>query len=232
MTAQEKLIVALDFKTATEAEKMILILGEHISFYKVGLELFLNTGGTILEFLATHNKRIFLDLKFHDIPNTTAAASRFAASLNSVSMFNIHASGGTQMIKESMSVKRSDQILLAVTILTSLDDQDISTNFQSPLTASELALNLAKQSKLAGANGVVCSALEAQAIKAQCGNDFVTVCPGIRFNDSNTGDQKRVLGPKEAIQNGADYLVIGRPITADPSPKNAALRMLAEISKA
>ena len=232
MTAQERLIVALDFKTAKEAEQMVLTLGEHVSFYKVGLELFLNTGGSILEFLASQNKRIFLDLKFHDIPNTTAAAARFAASLDSVSMFNLHASGGTQMIKDSMAVKRADQILLAVTVLTSLDDGDITANFQSPLTASELALNLAKNSKLAGANGVVCSALEAQTIKKHCGEDFITVCPGIRFNDSQVGDQKRVLGPKEAIQNGADYLVIGRPITADPSPKDAALRMLEEISKA
>ncbi len=232
MTAQERLIVALDFQTAKEAEQMVLTLGEHVSFYKVGLELFLNTGGSILEFLASQNKRIFLDLKFHDIPNTTAAAARFAASLDSVSMFNLHASGGTQMIKDSMAVKRADQILLAVTVLTSLDDGDITANFQSPLTASELALNLAKNSKLAGANGVVCSALEAQTIKKHCGEDFITVCPGIRFNDSQVGDQKRVLGPKEAIQNGADYLVIGRPITADPSPKDAALRMLEEISKA
>ena len=232
MTAQERLIVALDFQTAKEAEQMVLTLGEHVSFYKVGLELFLNTGGSILEFLASQNKRIFLDLKFHDIPNTTAAAARFAASLDSVSMFNLHASGGTQMIKDSMAVKRADQILLAVTVLTSLDDGDITANFQSPLTASELALNLAKNSKLAGANGVVCSALEAQTIKKHCGEDFITVCPGIRFNDSQVGDQKRVLGPKEAIQNGADYLVIGRPITADPSPKDAALRMLEQISKA
>ena len=232
MTAQERLIVALDFQTAKEAEQMVLTLGEHVSFYKVGLELFLNTGGSILEFLASQNKRIFLDLKFHDIPNTTAAAARFAASLDSVSMFNLHASGGTQMIKDSMAVKRADQILLAVTVLTSLDDSDITANFQSSLTASELALNLAKNSKLAGANGVVCSALEAQTIKKHCGDDFITVCPGIRFNDSQVGDQKRVLGPKEAIQNGADYLVVGRPITADPSPKDAALRMLEQISKA
>lgn len=232
MTAQERLIVALDFQTAKEAEQMVLTLGEHVSFYKVGLELFLNTGGSILEFLASQNKRIFLDLKFHDIPNTVAAATRFAASLESVSMFNIHASGGTQMIKDSVAVKRADQILLAVTVLTSLDDSDITTNFQSPLSASELALNLAKNSKLAGANGVVCSALEAQTIKKYCGADFITVCPGIRFNDSSVGDQKRVLGSKEAIQNGADYLVIGRPITADPSPKDATLRMLEQISKA
>ncbi len=230
MTAQERLIVALDFSTQQDAEKMIDCLGDHVTFYKVGLELFLNTGGKILDYLSQKNKRIFLDLKFHDIPNTTAAASRFAASLPSVSMFNIHASGGSQMIKDSVSAARKDQILLAVTALTSLDDSDVDTFFKSSLGVSEFALNLAKQSKLAGANGVVCSALEAKIIKETCGDDFVTVCPGIRFASDQVGDQKRVLSPREAVQNGADYLVVGRPITADPDPVAAAKRMLEEIA--
>ncbi|MGL5956453.1 MAG: orotidine-5'-phosphate decarboxylase, partial [Brevinema sp.] len=127
---QERLIVALDFSTQQEAEAMVKLLGEEVTFYKVGLELFLNTGGSILNFLAKHKKRIFLDLKFHDIPNTTAAAARFVAGLSSVSMFNIHASGGFQMIQDSVATARSDQIVLAVTALTSLDSNDIKNSFQ------------------------------------------------------------------------------------------------------
>ncbi|MGL4393835.1 MAG: orotidine-5'-phosphate decarboxylase [Brevinema sp.] len=228
---KDRLIVALDFSTQAEAENMVQKLGDSVSFYKVGLELFLNSGGKILDFLADHKKRIFLDLKFHDIPNTTAAASRFAASLPSVSMFNIHASGGAQMIKDSVAVKREDQILLAVTALTSLDDEDIHSFFKSPLSASEFALNLAKNAQEAGATGVVCSALEAATIKEHCGKDFITVCPGIRFASDQVGDQKRVLGPNEAIKNGADYLVVGRPITGAENPKEAANRMLEEMMK-
>lgn len=232
MTPQERLIVALDFNNKNDAEKMIDALGEQVSFYKVGLELFLHTGGDILNFLETRQKRVFLDLKFHDIPNTTAAASRFAAGLNSVSMFNIHASGGAKMIQDSVEAARPDQILLAVTALTSLDNNDIQDFFKSSLDISSFALNLAKQAHLAGAQGVVCSALEASTIKSHCGDEFITVCPGIRFSDGQTGDQKRVLAPYEAIRNGADYLVVGRPITGSSDPKNAASKMLDEIARA
>lgn len=228
--SNEKLIVALDFSTSQEAENMITLLGDTVSFYKVGLELFLNSKGQILDFLTQSHKQIFLDLKFHDIPNTTMAASQFAARLDAVGMFNIHASGGLEMIKKSASVKRNDQILLAVTTLTSLDDHDIQHLFHSEFSASALALNLALCAQEGGADGVVCSALEASQIKHTCGTDFITVCPGIRFQDSSIGDQKRILSPREAIQNGADYLVMGRPITAANSPKDAALRVLDEIN--
>lgn len=232
MNAQERLIVALDFNTQEKAEYMITQLGDSVTFYKVGLELFLNTRGVILDTLSSLNKRIFLDLKFHDIPNTVAAASRFSANLPSVGMFNIHASGGAEMIRQSVAVKRPNQILLAVTALTSLDDNDIQQNFHSNLSVSEFALNLAKEAKKAGANGVVCSALEAKMIKESCGADFITVCPGIRFNDGKTtGDQKRVLDPKEAIQNGADYIVVGRPITDADNPKEIAQKILEQITR-
>ncbi len=228
---KDRLITALDFDNLQDAQNMVKTLGDSISFYKAGLELFLNTGGEILDFLSAENKRIFLDLKFHDIPNTVKAAAKFAANLPSVGMFNIHASGGQQMIKDAMSVTRPDQIMLAVTALTSLDTNDIKELFDSNMDVSELALNLAVQSKKAGADGVVCSAMEAKKIKELCGQDFVTVCPGIRFTDGETGDQKRVLSPSDAIKNGADYLVVGRPITADKDPKSAAERMLKEMSR-
>lgn len=233
MNMKERLIVALDFDTQEKAESMIEKLGDSVIFYKVGLELFLNTGGAILDTLSSLNKKIFLDLKFHDIPNTVKAASLFAASKQSVSMFNVHASGCSEMIKQSLEAKRPDQTLIAVTALTSLDDNDIKEYFQTPLKASELALNLAKEAKKAGADGVVCSALEARIIKETCGEDFIAVCPGIRFTDTeDTGDQKRVLSPKKAIRNGADYLVVGRPIIGAKNPKEAAQIMLEEMMKA
>ncbi|MGL4676864.1 MAG: orotidine-5'-phosphate decarboxylase [Brevinema sp.] len=229
---QERLIVALDFSKQKDAETLVELLDDQISFYKVGLELFLNTGGAILDFLSKCNKRIFLDLKFHDIPNTTAAAARFIASLPAVSMFNVHASGGFHMIQESVAAARPDQILLAVTTLTSLDNNDIKNNFQSTLDVSEFTFNLALQAHQAGAQGVVCSSLEANTIKSHCGDQFITVCPGIRFGSDQKGDQKRVLAPYEAVRNGADYLVVGRPITADLAPKDAARRMIDEIMRA
>ncbi|MGL5721774.1 MAG: orotidine-5'-phosphate decarboxylase [Brevinema sp.] len=229
MNIQDRLIVALDYSDQISASKMIDVLGDEVSHYKVGLELFLNSRGQILSVLEQAHKKIFLDLKFHDIPNTTAAAARFAASLPMVSMFNVHASGGQAMISAATNAKREDQILIAVTVLTSLEDSDIQQNFKSPLTAKELAVNLAILTKNSGANGIVCSPLEAKAIKEACGDSFVTVCPGIRFADSNVGDQKRILGPADAIKNKADFLVMGRPITEAINPKEAAKRALDEI---
>ena len=229
---KERLIVALDFDTQEKAEQMIEKLGDSVIFYKVGLELFLNSAGSILKTLSSLNKKVFLDLKFHDIPNTVAAASRFAAKDKSISMFNVHSSGCSEMIKQAVKAKRPDQTLIAVTALTSLDDDDIKEYFHTSLKTSEFALNLAKETKKAGADGVVCSALEASIIKGSCGSDFITVCPGIRFAEtSDMGDQKRVLTPNEAIQNGADYLVVGRPITEAKNPKEAAEMMLKEMMK-
>lgn len=227
---KERLIVALDFPSLSEAEAMIKTLGDAVCYYKVGLELFLNTRGKILDILEKENKQIFLDLKFHDIPNTSAAAARFAASLPMVGMFNIHASGGAKMMAESAAAKGAGQKLIAVTVLTSLDESDIKANFQSNLSPKELAVRLALLSKQAGCDGVVCSPREAAAIKEACGQNFITVCPGIRFADSSAGDQKRTLGPGDAVRGGADYLVMGRPITADKDPKAAALRALGEMA--
>ncbi|MGL5254386.1 MAG: orotidine-5'-phosphate decarboxylase [Brevinema sp.] len=232
MNIQDRLIIALDYPDQHSAIQMITKLGENISHYKVGLELFLNTRGEILSFLEKEGKKIFLDLKFHDIPNTTAAAARFAASLPMVTMFNIHSSGGKAMISAAAKEKRDDQILIGVTVLTSLENNDISQNFNSSLNTKELAVNLAIITKESGANGVVCSPLEAKAIKEACGDNFVTVCPGIRFSDSNVGDQKRILGPGDAIKNKADFIVMGRPITEDSNPAEAAKRALEEITHA
>ncbi len=227
---KRKLITALDFDNMKDTMKMVDTLGNSVEFYKVGLELFLNTHGTILQYLADKDKRIFLDLKFHDIPNTVKAAAKFAAGLPSVSMFNVHASGGHQMIAEAAAAARQDQILLAVTALTSLDTEDVKELFDSNLDVSSLALNLAKQAKDAGAKGVVCSALEAKKIKETCGSNFVTVCPGIRFAEGGAGDQKRIMSPNEALKKGADFLVAGRPITGADDPKGAAERMLNEMA--
>lgn len=219
MHIQDRLIVALDFQTHEDAQRILDTLGSRVTFYKVGLELFLNTGGAIIDTLSRIGKKIFLDLKFHDIPNTTAAASKFVAGIPGVEIFNVHATGGFQMVREASLAKRPGQILLAVTVLTSLDEQDLQTTFQNNNSILSFAKHLAKESHAAGADGVVCSAFEAASIKESCGANFLTVCPGIRINNnSNLADQKRVLNPYEAIKNGADYLVVGRPITCAPDP--------------
>lgn len=229
MNNQERLIVALDRHSTKTAIQLLDELGDSIIFYKVGLELFLNTSGNILQELSIRQKKIFLDLKFHDIPNTAAAAARFTSHLQNVDMFNVHASGGSAMIQAAASAKQGHQILLAVTVLTSLDDNDIAQLFNTNINSAELALNLALIAKKSGANGVVCSAQEAHIIKEHCGKEFITVCPGIRPSDSPLDDQKRTITAKNALKNGADYLVIGRPITEAAKPKEAALRILDEM---
>lgn len=231
MNNQERLIVALDRHSIKTAAQLLDELGDSAIFYKVGLELFLNTGGKILHELSTRQKKIFLDLKFHDIPNTTAAAARFTSHLQNVDMFNVHASGGSVMIQAAASAKQDHQILLAVTVLTSLDDHDISQLFGTNMNSEQLALNLALIAKKSGANGVVCSAREAHIIKEHCGPGFITVCPGIRSGNSASGDQKRTVTVKNAVKNGADYLVIGRPITEAIKPKEAVLRILDEMEE-
>lgn len=228
---QNKLIVALDCSTYSEAAALVHFLGDCVSFYKVGLELFLNAGTSILELLAAKKKKVFLDLKFHDIPNTIAASSRYITDIPGVVMFNVHATGGSHMIESAVAQKKQDQILLAVTLLTSFDQDDVSTIFQNTCSTLDFVLHLAKKSYQSGADGVVCSAYEASAIKKACGRHFLTVCPGIRIGQSETHDQKRVLSPQEAIRNGADYLVVGRSITQAKDPRKVVEQIFEEIDK-
>lgn len=231
MLAKERMIVALDFPTSEQAIELVEKLGENVKVYKVGLELFLNSKGDIIDYLVEKDKKIFLDLKFHDIPNTTAMASIFAAKKN-IMMFNVHASGGPKMLSEVVKKSKDinpDTLIIAVTILTSLSEEEVSRTFCSKLNLEELAINLAKLAKEANLDGVVCSPYEAKKIKENCGEDFKTICPGVRPSWAATNDQVRFMTPYEAIKNGCDYLVIGRPITKNPDPVKAANLILEEI---
>lgn len=230
-TAKDRMIIALDFPTIDKAIELVEKIGAGVTFYKVGLELFLNSKGEIIEYLANKNKKIFLDLKFHDIPNTTAMASVFAAKQN-VFMFNVHASGGTKMMKKVVEESKKinpDNLIIGVTVLTSLGEEDIKETFKSKFTLKELALNLANLAKNAGLDGVVCSPWEARSIKEKCGKEFKTVCPGVRPKWAATNDQQRIMTPKDAIKNGCDFLVVGRPITKNEDPVKAAQMVEEEI---
>lgn len=233
MKIKDRLIIALDYSNMEDAKNIVETLGETVSFYKVGLELFLNSKGEMVEYLTKKGKKVFLDLKFHDIPNTTTMASLFAARQD-VFMFNVHASGGRVMM-ESVAKKVKEMnpeiLSIAVTILTSFSEEGLKETFRSELTLKELALNLAKLTKEAGMDGIVCSPWEAKAIKELCGENFKTVCPGVRPKWSVADDQKRIMTPKDAILNGCDYLVVGRPITKNENPVEAAKKVLAEIEE-
>lgn len=230
---KERLIIALDFNSMEEAKKLIDELEDEAVFYKVGLELFLYTKGEIIEYLAGKNKKVFLDLKFHDIPNTSAMASLFAAKQN-IFMFNIHTSGGKKMMEKSAEeIKKlnKNNLIIGVTVLTSLSENDIKDMFNSSLTIKELAVNLAKLGKEAGLDGVVCSPKEASFIKKECGENFITVCPGVRPKWAGADDQERTMTPKEAIENGCDYIVVGRPITRNQNRIKACKTIIEEIAE-
>jgi orotidine-5'-phosphate decarboxylase len=234
---RNKLIVALDKSSLTEAKELVQRLDERVIFYKVGLELFLNTSGEIIDFLKMQKKKVFLDLKFHDIPNTVAQAARWAVGLG-LDMFNVHASGGEEMLKRTMEIVNETAVqknilppkVIAVTVLTSFDETGFSQlGFKASI--QDTARNWAKITQKTGLNGVVCSPQEAQAIKAACGQDFITVCPGVRPRGSHSQDQKRIMTPGEAIRKGVDYIVVGRPINQAVNPQKAAEEILKEMEE-
>lgn len=233
MNAKDKLIIALDFPTMEKAVALVEKLGDEANFYKVGLELFLNSKGEMIEYLNSKNKKIFLDLKFHDIPNTTAMASVFAATKN-VFMFNVHATGGKKMmtkVVEEVRKTNNSSLLIAVTILTSFSEEEIKETFKTKANIQELAMNLARLTKESGMNGIVCSPWEANSIKKELGENFKTICPGVRPLWAATNDQKRIMTPKNAILNGCDFLVVGRPITKNDNPIKAVQLIIQEIQE-
>jgi len=236
--AVERLIFALDVGAdLPETLSWVDRLRDHIGLFKVGKESFTLHGPEIVRQIVHRGGRVFLDLKFHDIPNTVARAAEGAVKLN-VSMFNMHALGGKKMMQETVAAARrlSETIqmpmpvILAVTVLTSLNDGDLrGLGFRC--SADALALTLAKMAQDAGVTGVVASAQDIAAIRDGCGRDFLIVTPGIRSAETvRDDDQKRTLTAEEAIRGGADYLVVGRPIRMADDPVFAAEQMIGEIS--
>lgn len=233
VSLEDRIILALDYDNVEDVKNIVENLGNRINIYKVGLELFLNSKGSIIDYLHSKDKKVFLDLKFHDIPNTTAMASLFSVK-EKVFMFNVHASGGFNMMNEvSKKVKqhKNSSLIIGVTILTSFTEEEIQKLFHTTATIQVIGTSLALEAKKAGLDGVVCSPFEAEEIKKVCGEDFYTICPGVRPSWSVNNDQKRIMTPKEAVNNGADFLVIGRPITKSDNPIEAVDLILEELKE-
>ncbi|MGB2833736.1 MAG: orotidine-5'-phosphate decarboxylase [Methylotenera sp.] len=228
-THDPKIIVALDYADAASALKLVNRLDPSLCRLKVGKELFTAAGPQLVEQLVASNYGVFLDLKFHDIPNTVAKACAAASNLG-VWMLNVHASGGLEMMqaaRQAVQQNGTKPILIAVTVLTSMNQATLNQiGISTDLTTH--VLNLAKLTQQAGLGGVVCSALEAKMLRAQLGNDFCLVTPGIRPANVNPDDQSRVVTPRDALNNGASYLVIGRPITKAENPLKALEAIHAE----
>ena len=221
---KDRLMVALDVSSSAAALAMRDRLGDSVGWLKVGLRLFVAEGPALVRDL-NQSHRVFLDLKFHDIPNTVAQAVESAGGLG-VNMINVHAGGGSEMLNAAAqaAVAFPDMRLIAVTVLTS----DAMPKEQ----ARVVALERAKMAQDAGLDGVVCSVFEAAAIKTACGSDFITVTPGIRWGGQDVQDQKRVADPASAIAGGSDFLVVGRPILHALDPRQAALEALSLMRSA
>ncbi|MEH2374304.1 orotidine-5'-phosphate decarboxylase [Nostoc sp.] len=236
MNAEQRVIVPLDVPDEQSAIALLDQLPQVI-WWKVGLELFTSTGPKILEVLKSRQKRIFLDLKFHDIPNTVAGACRSAASYE-VDLLTIHAASGKEALRYATEAAQQGAAqagvkppkLIAITLLTSISARELAFDLKIPLELPEYALEMALLAKKAGLDGAVCSPQEVAQLRQTCGNDFLLVCPGVRPTWSEKGDQKRSLTPAQAIIAGADYLVIGRPITTATEPELAWKRISEELT--
>jgi orotidine-5'-phosphate decarboxylase len=234
--AVKKVCVALDVPDSESACELVRRLRTHVGFFKIGMELHNAEGPSVIRTLTSLGAKIFLDLKFHDIPNTVAGASRVVAPLG-VSIFNVHASGGIEMMRASLKAASDSTAkagvprprIIAITVLTSIDDETLKTINQSEVSVSKQVEHLARMTKEAGLDGVVASPQEIRIIRSACGPNFLIVTPGVRPAGGDAGDQKRFATPAGAIQAGADILVIGRPITAAKDPVKAAEGILEEI---
>lgn len=239
MKPRERIILALDVSDYNEAVEIATNFKEHIEIFKVGSELFTSAGPKIIETIHAMGKKVFLDLKFHDIPNTVTRSSLAVAKLG-VFMFNIHTMGGYEMMNATAQALSNFALdnnsvrpkLIGVTILTSIDQTALKDDLGIELRMSAQVKHLASMAERAGLDGVVASAEDAKMIRASTGKGFLIVTPGIRPSWVETNDQKRTLTPKKALQMGADYLVIGRAVTSQPSPLEALKRIESEIADA
>jgi orotidine-5'-phosphate decarboxylase len=233
MRDQDRLIVALDVPGATQARQIVQAIGDAATTYKVGKQLFTAEGPQVVRDLVASGRKVFLDLKYHDIPNTVAAAVRTAAELG-VSMLTVHASGGSKMLKaavEAASQSPTKPMVLAVTVLTSLSDSDLQELGIAGNVLSQV-LRLGALARAAGCGGLVASAQEARELRKALGEGFAIVTPGVRPAGASAGDQVRVVTPKDAIAAGVTYLVVGRPILEAPDPAKATRQIADEIAAA
>ena len=239
MQAKEKIILALDVDHQEKALDLVSELKDHVGMFKVGMELYYSTGPEIVNRINELGGKVFVDLKLHDIPNTTGGAGRSLTRLN-CAMFNVHAAGGFEMMQRTKAdsvdeaVKRgfAPPILLAVTVLTSIAQQQLHEEMMvKDLAVADLVVKWALLAQKAGLDGVVSSPQEIELIRAACGPDCIIVTPGIRPAWSEAGDQKRITTPRQALDKGTDYMVIGRPITKADDRKAAALKIIEELER-
>jgi orotidine-5'-phosphate decarboxylase len=231
MEPRQRLIVALDVSNAAAARKIVAAVGDSALTYKVGMQLYTAEGPTTVRELVDSGRDVFLDLKFHDIPNTVASAVREAAELG-VSMLTVHASGGGKMLRAAVDAAQARNpalLVLAVTVLTSLDEVELGT-IGVRGAVREQVLRLAALARSNGCRGVVASAQEAADLREEFGRDFTIVTPGVRPAGSGHDDQARVVTPAEAIAAGASHIVVGRPITEAVDPGAEARAILGQIS--
>lgn len=228
MIPAQKIIVALDTPDPQKLSGLFKSLKGHDVWVKIGMEMFYSLGPKTIHEAKDHGFKVFLDLKLHDIPNTVGQAMK-SLSLLPIDMVNVHAAGGSDMMKkaaEGLKSKANAPLLIAVTQLTSTTEAQMQTEQKIPGALLESVVNFAKLAKDSGCDGVVSSPLEVQAIKLICGSRFITVTPGIRPAGSNLQDQKRVTTPMDALRLGTDFMVIGRPITESEDPRLALENIL------
>jgi orotidine-5'-phosphate decarboxylase len=228
---RQRLIVALDVSSAAAAQKIVAAVGDSAFTYKVGMQLYTAEGPRVVRDLIASGRKVFLDLKYHDIPNTVASAVREAAQLG-VSMLTVHAAGGGKMLRaatEAAATANPGLLVLAVTVLTSLDDSDLEIGGIRGRVVDQ-ALRLGALALADGCGGLVSSAREASELRKELGSEFMIVTPGVRPEGAGYGDQVRVVTPAEAISAGANYIVVGRPITEAADPGEEAREILGQIS--
>lgn len=234
--AIQKIVLALDVESDAQALKLCEELKDYVGLFKIGSQLFTHFGPSMVKKVIETGAHVFLDLKFHDIPHTVAMAAREAVRMG-VGMFNVHACGGLEMMKQTADMVQktagefnlAEPVTLAVTILTSMSQDVLHNEVRCSASLESQVLHYASLAGKSGLKGVVASPHEIGPIRRQMGPDFVILTPGIRPQWAQKNDQKRIMTPREAIHAGADYIVIGRPILADPDPVDAAKRVIEEI---
>jgi len=234
-----RLIVALDVPTRKEAFQLVKTLDGEVGAYKIGMQLYNSEGPDIVRDIQLFGGKVFVDLKFHDIPNTVAQTSRVMTRRQAF-MYTMHAGGGSKMLRTAVEAAEEEAaaqnlekpLAIAVTVLTSINQSTFEQEMGVKAPIVEHVVELAKMAQQAGMDGVVCSPQEIGPVRAACGPDMLIVTPGIRPAWASSNDQERVMTPQAAIRAGASYLVVGRPITTAEEPKEAARRIVAEMMEA